>query len=217
MIYTGNYITFGDTHFDTVSISKDRGKSANYSGNSYSDLFPKEGFFRIWRENANRLSKKENSLYYIERYYEEVLKGLNPETVYKDLDNKILLCYEDSLDFCHRHIVSAWLELLLDIEVNEVELFNNQLQPTYKPEYIKDMLEKYMISVTDMQIFNTVRAVYLYEKEKEREEHLKCQITEYNPSPFYLINRNLLFPDELYQSDENEKIKTLSMSSVSRW
>lgn len=164
MIYTGNYATFGDSHFDTISISNDSGKNAKYLGESYSDLFPNESFLRIWRQNENIIPKKENIMFYIEHYYEEVLKRLNPEVVYKDLNNRILLCYEDSLDFCHRHIVSAWLELLLDIEVDEVDIVNNELQPTYKLSYIKEMLEKYMISITDMKIFNTVKGVYNYEK-----------------------------------------------------
>ena len=45
---------------------------------------------------------------YTERYYNEVLSKLNPEEVYRKLNNSILFCYEKRGDFCHRHIVSDW-------------------------------------------------------------------------------------------------------------
>jgi uncharacterized protein (DUF488 family) len=39
----------------------------------------------------------------------ETLDKLNPKLVGDMLQNKVLLCYEKSSDFCHRHIVAAWL------------------------------------------------------------------------------------------------------------
>ena len=48
-------------------------------------------------------------------FHEQVLNTLNPDTVVKELeclaesDNIILVCYEKPRDFCHRHLVSDWL------------------------------------------------------------------------------------------------------------
>lgn len=50
-----------------------------------------------------------NEARYCIRYINEVLKKLDVDKVYRDLDNCILLCYEKTPDFCHRHIVSKWL------------------------------------------------------------------------------------------------------------
>jgi len=36
----------------------------------------------------------------------------------------ILLCYEKPNEFCHRHIVAAWFEILLGIHVPEIMLNN---------------------------------------------------------------------------------------------
>lgn len=42
--------------------------------------------------------------------YMKQLEGLNPNVVAKDLNGKILCCYEKSSDFCHRHILAEWLK-----------------------------------------------------------------------------------------------------------
>ena len=36
-------------------------------------------------------------------------------------------CYEDNMEFCHRHIVAAWLELSLGIEINEIVVKNGKI------------------------------------------------------------------------------------------
>lgn len=47
-------------------------------------------------------------------------RGLTPERVASDLDDgSILLCYERSDDFCHRHIVAEWIESNTGIVVRE--------------------------------------------------------------------------------------------------
>lgn len=47
---------------------------------------------------------------YFEQYYTHiVLKGLDPVEYAKLLEGKVLLCWEKSSDFCHRHIVADWL------------------------------------------------------------------------------------------------------------
>jgi len=48
-----------------------------------------------------------------------VLSKLDPQRLYEDLDGSILLCWENSDQFCHRHIVAMWLEKNLGIEVPE--------------------------------------------------------------------------------------------------
>lgn len=60
--------------------------------------------------------------YYTEQYYKEVLNKLDPRQVYEDLGaDAVLLCWEGSEKFCHRHIIAEWLEKSLGIEVKELE------------------------------------------------------------------------------------------------
>lgn len=156
--------------YQTCSISADRGKSANYEGDSYPSLAPKRAFWDIWKNNIGKISDEENNRYYVQEYYNQVLKGLNPEKVYEDLINHILLCYEESEDFCHRHIVAAWLELLLNEHIPEIKVIDNNLVEVERPEWIKDYLEEVMKKELNMKVFNSLRALYLFEKGNELDD-----------------------------------------------
>ena len=76
---------------------------------SYPPLFPSEGLLRDWK------SGKIQTPGYIWRYVQENLDGLDHNKVVEDLlqigqgKDVILLCWEKSSDFCHRHIVKEWL------------------------------------------------------------------------------------------------------------
>ncbi len=144
MIYTGSYKNCKDSNYQTYSISKDKGKDTNYNGLCFLTLAPKESFFRIWRNNQGIMDEMENNEFYIKEYYNQILVKLNPEDIYQTLDNSILLCYEDSNQFCHRHIVAAWLELTLGIEVNEVTVNQDTIELKEKPRYIKEYLKNIM-------------------------------------------------------------------------
>lgn len=56
---------------------------------------------------------------YIKRYNDEILYYLDPEEIYNDLKNKVVLCYEKPEDFCHRHLVAEWLNKHLNVNVQE--------------------------------------------------------------------------------------------------
>lgn len=123
-VFTGNYTNCKSGAL--VSISGDKGKSASFQGNSYTALAPKKDFFRTWKDNKGGLSEDENNLYYMTEFYKKVLLPLSPEKVLNDLsqfgDNVVVLCYENSNDFCHRHLVAAWLEKELNIKIPEIAI-----------------------------------------------------------------------------------------------
>lgn len=56
---------------------------------------------------------------YVKRYENEILFYLDPEEIYNDLKDKILLCYEKPSDFCHRHLVAKWLNRNLGLNIEE--------------------------------------------------------------------------------------------------
>ena len=141
MIYTGGYKNC--LKCNLVSISGDRGKSVNYLGACFPTLAPKLSFLKEWHNNIGKIPEDENNRYYIEQFYKQVLKPLDSNEIVKILiDNTILLCYEDNMEFCHRHIVAYWLEKNLGIEVPEVKVdeFGN-ITILERPIWIGEILD----------------------------------------------------------------------------
>ena len=146
LIATSSHNNFPVKGYRHVSISGNRGKDVNYDGECYPKLAPKLSFWKIWHQNIGKISEEENNAFYIEQYYNQVLANLDPIQVIEDLKGAVLLCYEDNMEFCHRHIVAAWLELTLNIEVPEFKVVNNVIYEAERPAYIKEVLKKVMPS-----------------------------------------------------------------------
>lgn len=144
MIYTGSHKNCFTDKYKLVSISGNRGKDVHFMGECYPALAPKLSFWKIWHDNIGKISPYDNNRYYIEEYYKQVLSKLDAIEVFENLDNSILLCYEEAEEFCHRHIVAAWLEIKLNIVVPEVKVINNELVYLNRPSYIKNELEMIM-------------------------------------------------------------------------
>lgn len=94
-----------------------------YKGLEHKKLAPKYSFFSEWKIDHN-------NDYYIEHFNTEVLDKLSPLKVVTELQMRLpeeikikmkapfydnpdwhiaLVCYEKPEDFCHRHLVSKWL------------------------------------------------------------------------------------------------------------
>lgn len=107
MIYT--------TYFSSKKYNKEQGISISrwnnfWDGKAYPDLFPSESLLKWWKSVPEELQwKNYYQQLYFTYYKQETLDKLDPHKVAADLENKVLLCYEKSTDFCHRHIVAAWL------------------------------------------------------------------------------------------------------------
>jgi len=170
MICTSSHGRCIRTKYKTYAISGNRGKDANYYGECYPKLAPKLSFWKVWHDNIGKISEEENNRYYVSEYYKQVLSKLDPEEVYRELDNSILLCYEPITKFCHRHIVAAWFELFLDVDVPEVNVSNNEIELVERPSYIKEYLVDAIKQNNDMKGFNSIRALYLYEQGEKLEE-----------------------------------------------
>jgi len=167
MIYTSSYENWKSNKYKTYSISGDRGKKANYKGDCYSKLAPKKNFWKIWHDNIGIISDDENNQFYIEEYWKQVLSKLNPEEVFRDLDSSVLLCYEPNTEFCHRHIVSAWLEISLGIKVPEKKANGYQIEEINRPKYIKKYLEKIIQSNKDIKEINLLKELYVSKNERK--------------------------------------------------
>lgn len=180
MISTSSYKNWNSDKYRTYSISGDRGRDVSYSGDCYLDLAPRKKFWRVWKDNRGKISDEENNRFYVQEYWNQVLSKLDPEKVYRELDNSVLLCYEDNDLFCHRHIVAYWFEILLGVDVFEEKANDYDIEIVDRPEYIKQYLEDAMRNNRNLRGFNSLRALYLFEK-GEMLEQLANDLDENDP------------------------------------
>jgi hypothetical protein len=54
------------------------------------------------------------------RQYNEILCKLDPKQVYLELKDSIILCWESPKKFCHRHLISKWLNASLGLNIEEL-------------------------------------------------------------------------------------------------
>jgi len=85
-----------------------------FTGRQYKKLAPNYWLLKKYKEDGDEE-------FYIKHYQKEILDQLNPKQVYEELgENAILLCWEKSGKFCHRHLVAKWLSEKLNIEIKEL-------------------------------------------------------------------------------------------------
>ena len=123
MIYTSYFAKLKSLPKNVIPISI-CGKAPDwYKGLQYKKLAPKYDFFMEWKKNHD-------NDYYIKCFNEQVLDSLSPIRVINELQLLIpydircqmrrsvanspdwhiaLICYEKPSDFCHRHLVTDWL------------------------------------------------------------------------------------------------------------
>jgi hypothetical protein len=150
-----------------ISISGDRGKKVGFTGRCLPMLAPKKEFWQVWHDNIGKIPEEENTKYYATEYYKQVLSKLDPEEVYDMIpEGSILLCYEDNMDFCHRHLFAFWLELFLEIKTSEVYENPNRetLTRLKRPDYLKDIMKEVIEENYEMQGFDNIKEAYEYNK-----------------------------------------------------
>lgn len=184
MISTSSYKNFETGMYSRCSISFDKGKDAGYDGKCYLALAPKREFWDVWKANRGKISEEENTRYYIEEYYKQVLSKLDPAKVYRELEYSTLLCYEDPEEFCHRHVVAAWFNLLLGNTIQpvcEIAFVDGKLirMDDYASKY-SDILEDVIRKNERMCGFTSVRARYLFDQ-GEQLEALADRLEAENP------------------------------------
>lgn len=138
-IFTGNYEECKVGNL--ISISGDRGRSVGFKGKAIPQLAPKRAFWNVWHDNIGKIPEEQNTKYYIEQYYKQVLSKVNIEELLRDEKDPILLCFEKGQNFCHRHVLAEYIELKYRIKVPDIiidEELNIEENP--KPEYIKKIL-----------------------------------------------------------------------------
>lgn len=105
----------------------------DWTGTQFPALAPTKSIF--YDKKSNKINEKE----YEKRYREEVLSKLDPQKIYDLFKNCVLLCWEDPAfdkngnicneggSFCHRHIISKWLNESLGVIVDEWTLTDEKI------------------------------------------------------------------------------------------
>ena len=110
-LYTSYYAKSGK-HPKAVGISGTA--PPFYKGKRCTKLAPNWDLFNQWKATGDNDT-------YIKRFENEILNKLDPHKVLSELgDGAVLLCYETSDKFCHRHLVAKWLMQHTDVEISEI-------------------------------------------------------------------------------------------------
>ena len=140
-IFTGNYEECKVGNL--ISISGDKGKSAGFNGKVISEFAPKRKFWDRWKSNIGKIPELENTKYYIEEYYKQVLSKINIQELLKDEKDPVLLCYEKGQQFCHRHVLAEYIEMQYGIYVKDIKVDENlNIEENQRPQYIRKILEE---------------------------------------------------------------------------
>ncbi len=157
--YYANVKKIDKSQFEPVAISGDEGKLVGFTGRALRKLSPYP-FFRKWKAKEDEIEnnfknnliskedyikfKQENQDDYIDKFYNIVLKPLDPQEIYEELgENAVLLCFEKPTNFCHRFLVAGWLEMALNIQIDEFG-FEYDIEVKKNKENLKEKLKKYM-------------------------------------------------------------------------
>ena len=100
MIYTSYFAS--RKYNESIAVSISRGTPSWFTGKEYKLLAPSRDLL-----NGYKLGEINDDIYTKE--FNKYLSTLDAEKVYNDLDGKVLLCYEKTGKFCHRHLVAEWL------------------------------------------------------------------------------------------------------------
>ena len=140
-VFTGNYDECKVGNL--ISISGDRGRSVGFEGKAIPALAPKRAFWNIWHDNIGKIPEEDNTRYYIEQYYKQVLSKVDIEELLKDEKDSILLCFEKGQDFCHRHVLAEYIDIKYGVRVPDIKIDENlNIEENAKPENVRRLLEE---------------------------------------------------------------------------
>lgn len=87
-----------------------------FNGKKFKKLMPHYYWWKEWHDTFEGcLDSEESKVWYFDKYNSTILSQLNPVKIAEELEDIanghpiFMLCYETPEKFCHRHIVSNWL------------------------------------------------------------------------------------------------------------
>lgn len=165
-----NYKELDKGYYSGLSISKNE-------VNGYYSFCEEDGYGRYTflmpdKDFEGKIESIDQVREYIRDYYINVLSKENPKDTYEALRYQTLVTFDDG-EFSHGYIVSAWIELFLEIKVPIIkrEMLGNGLYKyveSNNPSWVMDLLEEEIRkTIDDMKGYNSVRALYLFRQSEE--------------------------------------------------
>lgn len=105
-VYTSSYKCVDEKLLKKLIVPISRTVPAKYKKEERSLLEPPYWLVHEFKDADSIMSEEEFEYH----YREEVLDKLSPEEIYEKMKGKVLVCYEGKSKFCHRRIVTKWLE-----------------------------------------------------------------------------------------------------------
>lgn len=175
-VLTGNYENCKKGN--TLSISYDGGEGVDYKGDKLKVLSPTIELLYEYKNHIQQLSEEENMRRYMQAYYSETLRGLDPGEVLDSLpEHPILICRGDHPESYARHLAAFWFEIFLGIRTSEIKVNNKRetLTSMPRPTYLKEEFEKIIRENYPMGNYESIMAAYLYNKSLEVEKVYKLE------------------------------------------
>lgn len=202
---------------DNIGVISEDENNKFYIREYYEQVLSKLNPWQIYKElDRGVIPEEEEDKFDIKGYYEQLHK-LDLEQYYREIGNSILLCYEDNTEFCHRHIIAAWFELLLDKKVPEIKINGSCVEIVDRPAYIKEYLEEIIKQNINMRGFSSVRAAYLTEEAnkfiataKKLAETQPRKSYEYFEKEAYFLICEAVEAEKKSKQQKSIKIKTRS-------
>lgn len=125
--YFGNWREWKYRINNAVPISIAGRTPELFNGYKYTKLAPRIGFWKIWAQTHD-------NDFYMNHYFDEVIKNLDPAMVLNEIyaitggKDAVLLCYERTEEFCHRHMVAGWLNMYIPAHHQIIELGDGDIK-----------------------------------------------------------------------------------------
>jgi len=106
-----------------LTIDDDLVSVAGLAPKNFTDKFPNSLIYKplvppkqlVHDYKSKKISEKEYT-----KAYKEQLSKLDPVTIYYDLEDSIILCWENPGKFCHRLLIAKWLESTTGETISEL-------------------------------------------------------------------------------------------------
>lgn len=163
---------------------------------------------------------------YISNYYNDVLSKIDPDNLLGELRYSVLMSDERADSLAIRHIVAEWLNIYSNEGVYESRIDEEgNLVRIERPSFIRPVLEDIIKeNKKDMKGFNSLRALYLYDKSElydERAEDLKendCEEYEYlKQAANYLRGEAYSTEDRYNNKSASSKTFRRKYTKLVRW
>ena len=156
-VYTTYFANIRNLPDNVVPISITLKSPPGWAGAEFKKLAPPYQLLKTYKQStmSTNIDKNDVYVYYIKRYFESVLSSLEPESVLSELEllaaeryfssdddyDVALVCYESSIDFCHRHIVAEWFRLH-GIDCKEYNRDTEYIRDYNKLYYLRELMSK---------------------------------------------------------------------------